>query len=76
MQYLGGEQVPQFETVRKVPQLSLPLTCPQSLRKREQNAALVSGTQGGTQAAPVQTLEPLHWADVLQLVAHALPLHV
>jgi len=44
-QVAGEVQVPQEETVRLTPQLSVPLTEPQFLPRREQKVALDSGVQ-------------------------------
>jgi hypothetical protein len=48
-QVCGEVQVPHDETVREVPQLSLAVTEPQFLPRREQNAASVSAVQPASQ---------------------------
>ena len=44
-QMSGDVQVPQLETVREVPQLSLAVTCPQVLPSRLQNVVFDSAIQ-------------------------------
>jgi hypothetical protein len=51
-QVCGDVQVPHELTVRDVPQLSLAVTLPQFLPRREQNAVLVSGAQTQTLLVP------------------------
>jgi hypothetical protein len=55
-QVAGEVQVPQELTVREVPQLSLAVTEPQFLPRREQNAVLVSAVH-----APPHVSEPPDW---------------
>jgi len=56
-QVCGEVQVPQELTVREVPQLSLAVTEPQFLPRREQNAVLVSAVQ----VVPPHVSDPPDW---------------
>jgi hypothetical protein len=57
-QVCGEVQVPQELTVREVPQLSLAVTEPQVLPRREQNAVLLSAVHV---LPPVQVSDPPDW---------------
>jgi hypothetical protein len=63
-QVCGGVQLPQFATVRILPQLSFAVKLPQLLPVREQNAGSVSGVHGVPQTfgvpVPAQVCVPVH----------------
>ena len=59
LQLCGEVQVPQLDTVRGVPQLSLAVTAPQVFASREQNAVFVSGVHAQTFEA-LQLVPPEH----------------
>jgi hypothetical protein len=68
LQLVPEVQVPQLLTVRAAPQLSVPLTEPQFLPSREQNAEFVSGVQPHTLPA-LQLWPPLQVPQLLTVRA-------